>query len=58
MKVIFALLTVAVAALAQDTHFCPDNWELHVSLFFIKFLISPIFNIIWMELIYTDNSIL
>ena len=43
MKVIFALLTVAVAALAQDTHFCPDNWELHVSLFFIKFLISPIF---------------
>ena len=41
MKVIFALLTVAVAALAQDTHFCPDNWELHVSLFFIKFLISP-----------------
>jgi len=29
MKVIFALLTVIVAALAQDTHFCPDNWELH-----------------------------
>merc|ERR1712018_726341 len=29
MKVIFALLTVIVATLAQDTHFCPDNWELH-----------------------------
>merc|ERR1712126_215347 len=29
MKVLAILLTVVAVALAQDTHFCPDNWELH-----------------------------
>merc|ERR1712001_69685 len=30
MKVTFVLLIVLVAnTLAQDTHFCPDGWELH-----------------------------
>merc|ERR1711993_56610 len=29
MKVIFVLLGAIVATLAQDTHYCPDNWELH-----------------------------
>merc|ERR1711981_1079132 len=30
MKLSFALLAALVAcALAQDTHYCPDNWELH-----------------------------
>ena len=38
MKVLAILLTVVAVALAQDTHFCPDNWELHVSIFLIKHL--------------------
>merc|ERR1712141_278753 len=30
MKLSFALLATLVACtLAQDTHYCPDNWELH-----------------------------
>ena len=36
MKVLAILLTVVAVALAQDTHFCPDNWELHVRIFLIK----------------------
>ena len=34
MKVLAILLTVVAVALAQDTHFCPDNWDLHVRIFF------------------------
>ena len=36
MKVLAILLTVVAVALAQDTHYCPDNWELHVRIFLIK----------------------
>ena len=38
MKVLAILLTVVTVALAQDTHFCPDNWELHVRILLIKHL--------------------
>ena len=40
MKIVLILFAAIVATLAQDTHFCPDGWELHVRSFVIILIIG------------------